>query len=138
MSDPLYKDELKPSQLEDKQGDSRTQKVETQSDDQLKDQGKTTLGVDTNDNPPLNDANKKEDTRDVAEKQVLDFVADESVKEKDKSIEAEKKEEEKQEELDKGKSKATETPILMAIDTSKIQSQGSFPQFNISFDKPFN
>lgn len=26
----------------------------------------------------------------------------------------------------------------MAIDTTKIQSQGSFPQFNMSFDKPFN
>lgn len=32
----------------------------------------------------------------------------------------------------------TEIPILMEIDTSKIQSQGIFPQFNIIFDKPFN
>lgn len=31
-----------------------------------------------------------------------------------------------------------ETLILMEIDTSKIQSQGSFPKFNISFNKPFN
>lgn len=32
----------------------------------------------------------------------------------------------------------SETPILMAIDTSKIQSQGTFPQLNTSFDKSFN
>lgn len=50
----------------------------------------------------------------------------------------EKKVEEKQEEPDKGKGKVIETFILMEINTSKIQRQGIFPQFNISFDKPFN
>lgn len=49
-----------------------------------------------------------------------------------------KKGEEEKEQQVKGKGKVTETPILVAIDTSKIQSQGTFPQFNISFDKPFN
>ncbi|XP_059077962.1 uncharacterized protein LOC131876551 [Cryptomeria japonica] len=103
-------------------------------------------------NPLVIDENKEEDTQDVAEQQILDSVEVEPTKENDKStevedgapsgdidaqeapkegkfrqVEAEKKVEEKQEEPDKGKGKAIKTPILVAIDTTKIQGEGSFP-----------
>ncbi|XP_059070516.1 uncharacterized protein LOC131860160 [Cryptomeria japonica] len=107
-------------------------------------------------NPSVNDVNKEEDTHNVVEKQILDSVEVELVKENDKSVEievgapsddngahealkgdksgqveAKKKEEEKLEESDKGKGKMSLAERMIIVVSLQVQASQELAQYEL-------